>query len=161
MAANVEYWERGQREEGVKMSENGAGSGRRLKHGRTGWCWAIRATSLAFGLFISQWLVRYGVAWHRRNGGFDSDDVWQLCFLSVPIWLAFLGWWRHLAAAASLGAVSIVLLGYALLWELHWSGWDEEVVNCTLFGSLFLIGAIFVLVARRQERLSQRDSSQD
>jgi hypothetical protein len=54
------------------MSENSAGSSRKYAHGKTGWCWMVRAISLTFGLFLSQWLMSYGVAWHRRNGGFDS-----------------------------------------------------------------------------------------
>ncbi|OGO03585.1 MAG: hypothetical protein A2Y72_05485 [Chloroflexi bacterium RBG_13_53_26] len=139
------------------MSEIGAGGGCRLMHGRTGWCWMIRAGSLAFGIFLSQWLVRYGLAWYRRNRGFDAEDVLAVCLLSVPIWLALVGWWWHLALAASLSMVSVVLLGYAG-WEHHWSGRTEEVVGCTRLGSVLLVGAFLVLLAWWNERERTQDS---
>jgi len=140
------------------MSEIDAGSSRRFVHGRTVWCWIVRAVSLAFGLFLLQWLVRNGVSWYEDGGSFDARNVGQLCLASVPVWLAFIGWRWHLATAASLSMVSIVLLGYALLWERHWGGWSERVVDCTGLGSVFLAGAFLVVVAWLMERRSTRDS---
>jgi hypothetical protein len=53
--------------------------------------------------------------------------------------------------------VSVVLLGYALLWEYRWSGWCDEVVGCTRLGFVFLIGAFVVLVAWCNERECAQD----